>query len=89
MRAFQPRSEQLEEYSTVEATKLETKLRGEIPGEGWSYRKIEKIITGSDEGKGIKRIYDKTHKSDRGGDGVLWSEYNSKQNPHIILLRKP
>ena len=57
--------------------------------EGWLYRKIDKITTGSDEGKSIKRIYDKTHKSDRGGDGVLWSEYNSKQNPHIILLRKP
>ena len=47
MRVFQPRSEWLEEYWTVEATNLETKLRGEMP-EDWSYRKIEKIITGSD-----------------------------------------
>ena len=72
MRVFQPRSERLEEYWTVEATRLETNLRGEMPEEGWSYRKIEKIITGSDEGKGIKGIYDKTHKSDRrGGRGPL------------------
>ena len=56
MRAFQPRSERLEEYWTVEATKLETKLRGEITEEGWSYREIEKIVTGSDEGKGIKKF---------------------------------
>ena len=85
MRPFQPRSEQLEEYWSVEATNLETNLRGEMPEEGWFYRKIEKMITGSDEGKGIKRIYDKTHKSDRGGGGVLWSQYNSKNNPHIIM----
>ena len=37
----------------------------------------------------MKRIYDKTHKSDRGGGGVLWSQYNSKHNPHIIIIRKP
>ena len=60
-----------------------------MPEEEWSYRKIEKIITGSDEGKGIKKIYDKTHKSDRGGDGVLWGQYNSKNNPHVIIIRKP
>ena len=74
MRTFQPRSERLEEYWAVEATTLETKLREEIREEGWSYRKIEMIITGSDEGKEIKRIYDKTHKSGRGGGEVLWSE---------------
>ena len=73
----------------MEATKLETKLRGEITEEGWSYRKIEKIVTGSDEGKGIKNMYDKTHRSDRGGDGILWSEYNNKLNPHIIIIKKP
>ena len=87
MRDFQPRSERLEEYWTVEATKLESKLRGEITEEGWSYKEIEKIVTGSDEGKGIKKIYDKTHRSDRGGDGILWSEYNNKLNPHIIIIK--
>ena len=89
MRCFQPRPDRLEEYWTVDATKLETNLRGDMSEEGWLYRKIDRIITGSDEGKSIKRIYDKTHKSDRGGGGVLWSEYNSNQNPHIVLLRKP
>ena len=89
MRDFQPRPEQLEEYWTVEATKFESKLRGEITEEGWSYKEIEKIVTGSDEGKGIKKIYDKTHRSDRGGDGILWSEYNNKLNPHIIIIKKP
>ena len=89
MRAFQPRSERLEEYWTVEATKLESKLGGEITEEGWSYKEIKKIATGSDEGKGIKKIYDKTHRSDRGGDGILWSEYNNKLNPHIIIMKKP
>ena len=42
MRPFQPRPEQLEEYWSVEATNLETNLRGEMPEEEWSYRKIEK-----------------------------------------------
>ena len=88
LRSFQPRPDRLEEYWTVDAKKLETKIRGEMSEEGWSYRKIDKIITGSNEGKSIKQIYDKTHKSDRGGDGILWSEYNSKKNPHIILIKK-
>ena len=39
--------------------------------------------------KALKNMYDKTHRSDRGGDGILWSEYNNKLNPHIIIIKKP
>ena len=30
----------------------------------------------------------KTIRVIEGGDGVLWSEYNNKLNPHIIIIKK-
>ena len=89
-REYQPRPEWLEEYWTVKTAALVAGLQGEMrEGGRWprTYGRREGLEKGSDEWKGVKRIFDRTHKSDKGGDGALWSKYD-KGKPHVVVHRE-
>ena len=90
-REYQPRpAEWLEEYWTVKATVLETELQGEVTEGGrWprTYALEEGLKKGSGEWKGVKKIHERTHKSDRGGDGTLWTKHD-KGTPHVVVYKE-
>ena len=89
-REYQPRPEWLEEYWTVKATVLETELQGEMmEGGRWprTYALEGGLEKGSKEWKGVQKIYERTHKSDRGGDGTLWGKHE-KEKPHVVVWKE-
>jgi hypothetical protein len=52
-----------------------------------TYGRREGLEKGSDEWKEVKRIFDRTHKSDKRGDGALWSKYD-KGKPYVVVHRE-
>ena len=89
-REYQPRPEWLEEYWTVKATVLETELQGEMmEGGRWprTYALEGGLEKGSKEWKGVQKIHERTHKSDRGGDGTLWGDHE-KEKPHVVVWKE-
>jgi hypothetical protein len=89
-REYQPRPEWLEEYWTVKATVLEAELHGEaMEGGRWprTYVLEGGLEKGSREWKGVQRIHEMTHTSDRGGDGTLWRKHE-KENPHVVVWKE-
>ena len=51
----------------------------------WEFKKVESI-TNTPVAKEIKKIFMKTHKTDRGGDGKSWTEYDQEMR-HILAYR--
>jgi hypothetical protein len=69
---------------------METENHGEMmEGGRWprTYVLEEGLKKGSMEWKGVQRIHERTHKSDRGGDGTLWQKHEKKK-PHVVVWKE-
>ena len=74
--------------SELKAAVLVAELQGEMMEGGRWPRTCtlrEGLEKGSSEWKGVKRIYERTHTSDRGGDGALWTTSHDKGQPHVVV----
>ena len=70
--------------SAPEALRRANELR-EGQAREWEFKKVESI-TNTPVAKEVRRIFMKTHKMDRGGDGKSWTEYDQGVS-HILAYR--
>ena len=77
----------MESYWIASAVDAERGAREHAPhaSEGWDLGKLE-VHYKTPAAKAVKKIYIRTHKSDYGGDGRSWTEYDQRTR-HILAYK--
>ena len=80
----------MESYWIASAVDAERGAREHAPhaSEGWDFGKLE-VLYKTPAAEAVKKIYIRTHKSDYGGDGRSWTEYDQRTRHILAYKGKP